>query len=251
MQKNTTNSPLLGVFDSGVGGFSVYKRIREVTQANVVYYGDCARAPYGNREESEIREFVKEDIRFLQDENVTHFVNACNSMSVITTNRLLQECSVPEDRYTDMIRAFQRHASFDKEAKVLLVATHATIRSGVYQDVLHKKGVTCFEYEYIDLAGAIERNVQEEELMAIIMEGMKYAQEKKVTHIVYGCTHYPLVHDLFLIAATKVRWKGEYVDPGIYVAEEVRGWNLFGERLFTPHASKDTPAFMKAMIAFL
>lgn len=251
MQKNTTNVPLLGIFDSGVGGFSVYRSVQKVTTANTIYYGDCARAPYGNREEEEIKEFIKDDIRFLQDEGVTHFVNACNSMSVITTSSLLQECGVSEDKYTDMIQAFKKHVSFDKEAKVLLVATHATIRSGVYQDVLEKYGVTCFEYEYTDLALAIEKNAKEEELVAIIIEGMKYAQEKNVTHVVYGCTHYPLIHELFLIAGKKVGWKGEYVDPASYVAMEVKEWSLQGERNFSPHSSKDTPAFIKNMIAFL
>ena len=47
--------PVIGIFDSGVGGFTVYKKIKEVTSANCIYYGDCLNAPYGNKEESEIK----------------------------------------------------------------------------------------------------------------------------------------------------------------------------------------------------
>jgi glutamate racemase len=50
-------SALLGIFDSGVGGFSVYRKIKEASSVNTLYYGDCERAPYGNREDLEIVEF--------------------------------------------------------------------------------------------------------------------------------------------------------------------------------------------------
>lgn len=245
------SKPVLGIFDSGVGGFSVYKKIKEVSTANCVYYGDCARAPYGNREESEIQSFIKDDITFLKDEGVTHFVNACNSMSVVTTDTLLKECKVDSAKYTDMIRAFDAHASFGVEDKVLVMATVATIRSGIYQEVLSAKGVAVFEYAYKDLAGLIETNAKREDILTLIEEGMKYAVEVSATHIVYGCTHYPLVHGLYLEVKEKLGWNGEFIDPAAYVAQVVASWNLEGEKKFYPHASKDTPAFINNIIQLL
>jgi glutamate racemase len=243
--------PLLGIFDSGVGGFSVYAKIRESSQVDVVYYGDCLRAPYGNREESEILEFIKEDIRFLQNKGVTYFVNACNSMSVITTDLLLKSCKVSPSRYTDMIRAFDIHSSFSEGDRVLVMATQATIRSGVYQKVLQQKNVEVFEYPFKDLAHAIENSLSKEDMLSIIEKGMQYAKAIEATHIIYGCTHYPLIHDLFLYAGDSVKWKGLFIDPAVYVVKEIEQWNIKGSKKFYPHSSKNTKAFINSIISLL
>lgn len=243
--------PVIGIFDSGVGGFTVYKKIKEVTSANCIYYGDCLNAPYGNKEESEIRELIKADILFLEEKGVTHFVNACNSMSVLTTDALLKESHIPTSHYTDMIRAFDNHAVCNEDETVLVIATTATIRSGVYQDVLKRKGVNAFGYAYTDLAAAIEHNASREELLSIVEKGIVYAKEVGAARIIYGCTHYPLIHGLFLEVKDKLNWQGEFIDPAIYVAEEVRVWGITGEHSFCPYSSKDTPAFIKNVIKFV
>jgi glutamate racemase len=243
--------PLLGIFDSGVGGFSVFKEVRKKTQADVVYYGDCARAPYGNREEQEIISFIKDDIRFLQDENVTYFVNACNSMSVVTTDAILKECHIDPSKYTDMIRAFSKHAVFDAGEKVLVMATHATLRSHVYQEFLLTHRVEVFEYAFKDLAYAIENNVPQEKILLMIEDGIRYAVEVGATKIIYGCTHYPLIHDYFVTVQKKLGWHGEFIDPAVYVAQEVAEWGLTGERSILPYSSKDTPAFIRSVVNLL
>ncbi len=251
MESNNTSRVLLGIFDSGVGGFSVAREVRKVSDANIIYYGDCARAPYGNREESEIISFIKDDITFLQDLDVMHFVNACNSMSVLTTNQMLKECGVKPWRYIDMIRAFDMHAFFPSDAVVLVIATVATIRSGVYQEVLKKRGLTVFEYAYEDLAQAVESNASRNNLLSIIRRSIAYAQEIGATHVVYGCTHYPMVHTFFLEVQESLKWEGNFVDPAVYVAEEIKKWKIGGERKFVPYSSKDTPAFISNVIKFL
>ena len=251
MNEVLKSETLLGIFDSGVGGFSVAKEVRKTTKANIIYYGDCERAPYGNREESEIVSFIKDDIKFLQDMEVTHFVNACNSMSVLTTNQVLKECHLNPDNYIDMIRAFDAHAPFVSDASVLIIATAATIRSGAYQKVLTQKGVTSHTFIYEDLAHAIESNTSRKELLSIVERSIVFADSIKATHIVYGCTHYPLISTLFEEVKEQIHWLGEFIDPAIYVAEEVKKWNLKGESSFVPYSSKDTPAFIKNVITFL
>ena len=229
----------------------MYKKVRNATRANCIYYGDCARAPYGNRDEEEIISFIKDDIAFLQEKGVTHFVNACNSMSVLTTNSMLDDCRIDIKKYIDMIRAFDAHATFPANSSVLIVATKATIRSGTYQEVLTQKGVTVYTFVYEDLAGAIERNASRDELISQIEKGIIYAKEQNATHIVYGCTHYPLVDRLFHEVKEMVEWQGELIDPAVYVAQEVRSWNLTGDAILIPYSSKDTPAFINNVIKFL
>ena len=251
MNKDPKSQHRLGIFDSGVGGFSVYRAIRSVSEANSIYYGDTARAPYGNRDETELRRFIIDDIRFLQDEDVNYFVNACNSMSVMTTDSILKECGISSDHYTDMIRAFRNHATFEASDLVLVFATLATIRSGVYQEVIVNKGARVLEYIFRDLAGAIEANAKEDELLLIIEDGMVFAKNVGATHIVHGCTHYSLISNLFTSMQQKVGWNGKFIDPAVYVAQEVALWKLTGTREFTPYSSKDTPAFIKYVAQLL
>jgi glutamate racemase len=192
---------------------------------------------------------IKDDIRFLQDEGATYFVNACNSMSVVTTDQLLSECGISPHNYTDMIRAFSHYADFKKGERVLVVATVATLRSRVYQDFLEIKGVTVVEHGFVALARAIEDNEKHEVIMSMIEPALVYAQENNVTKIIYGCTHYPLIHEVFKEVARKILWEGEFIDPAFYVAKEVVSWNLSGEKKFTPYSSKDTPAFIKNVVS--
>jgi glutamate racemase len=241
----------LGVFDSGVGGFSVLKEIRKSSNADIVYYGDCARAPYGNKSEEEIISCIRDGFIFLEEKKVTHFVNACNSMSTVTTDKLLQDCGIKASCYTDMIRAFDAHATFTTNDRVLVFATTATIRSGIYQHGIEAKGAEAFSCVFKDLAFAIENNSTREELLEIIKKGMMYAKEIEATHIVYGCTHYPLIHGLFLIVKEEVRWSGEFINPALYVEKEVRKWNLQGNRKFYPYTSKDTAVFIKNIVQLL
>ena len=133
----------------------------------------------------------------------------------------------------------------------MLFARQATIRSGAYQDALLKKKGKVHEYVYKDLAYAIESNSSAEELRSIIENGILYAKEVGATHILYGCTHYPLVHELFAEAREKLEWQGEFIDPSIYVAKEVARWGLKGERKFVPYTSKDTAVFIKHVIKLL
>ncbi len=237
------NQTKLGIFDSGIGGFSVLKEIRDKTPVDVLYFGDCARAPYGNRSIDEISLFIREIILSLQGQEVTHFVSACNSMSVMTTNKLLESCGVDKEKYVDMLRAFKDYSNFPNNARVLVIGTQVTIQSGAYQEVLIERNIDTHEYIFKTLAGLIEKGVSGQELEEIVTVGMEHAKEIGATHIVYGCTHYPLIDDVFRRCSERVNWGGEFVDPALYVAEVVAKWNLRGEKNTFFEASEVTPAF--------
>jgi glutamate racemase len=237
-------SSLLGVFDSGVGGFSVLQSIHNTTSVDTLYFGDCANAPYGNRPLEEIIYFIKNIIQDLQTKNVTHFVSACNSMSVLTTDILLEELGIPHTRYTDMIRAFKRHQTIPKGSSVLVIGTKATIESRAYQQYLEAFGYTVFEYTPHTLARAIEESVTGEALSAIIDPIIAYGNAVGASYIIFGCTHYPLARAVFEGSKKKYSWKGEFIDPGVYVAHEVALWGVTGDRKHTYLTSKTTKAFL-------
>lgn len=237
------SKPKVGIFDSGIGGFSVLKELRGKTQADILYFGDCARAPYGNRSNEEILLFMEEIISNLKLQEVTHFVSACNSMSVVTTDKMLNECGVDNDKYIDVLRAFKEYGKLKSEDSILIIGTHATITSGAYQEVINEKNINTYEYIFKTLAGMIENRADEDELIDVVLEGVKYAKENNVTHILYGCTHYPLIDDIFKSCAEKINWKGTFIDPAIFVAEAVSKWNLEGGKNTFFEASETTEAF--------
>jgi glutamate racemase len=237
--KNTEE--LLGIFDSGVGGFSVLKELRKVTDANILYFGDCARAPYGNHSPAKIVLYIKEILTELQSSGVTHFVSACNSMSVVTTEKILYECGIAKENYIDMVDAVKL-LSFPAESKVLIVGTKATIESGVYQDILTSKGVEVAIYIPATLAGEIEKNMTRD-IMKSIDGVIEYAFSSKATHVVYACTHYPLVDVLFKEQAHKKQWQGIFVDPSVQMAVTISRWNISGSRKIEFKTSKETDMF--------
>lgn len=234
---------LLGIFDSGVGGFSVLREVRKETQADILYFGDCARAPYGNRQEEEIISFIKDIIEKLRDEGVTHFVSACNSMSVLTTQQLLHDMGIAVESYIDMTDAVDA-ITFPSDAKVVIVGTRATLRSGVYQSVLSRKDIIFDEMSPTTLAGDIEA-MNQDSVRQSIKEVICYTKEKQGTHILYACTHYPLVHDIFLDVAEELDVQVDFIDPAQLIADKVKCWNLKGESSTKCLTSKETSTFSR------
>lgn len=234
----------IGIFDSGVGGFSVLKKIREVSSADIVYYGDTARAPYGNREDSEIISFIKDDIAFLKEKGVTHLVNACNSMSVVTTKELKEELGLLE-HYTDMIDAFANHSIFCNGERILVIGTVATIRNGSYEEILKNKGVPVASLAMPHLASHIEQESGREILLEETKTAIIAAKEHGASHILFGCTHYPLISHIFYEAQEMLSWGGEFIDPSIYIAGVVESWQLKGHKQTEYYASKNTEVFLE------
>jgi glutamate racemase len=234
---------LLGIFDSGVGGFSVLDEVRKVTDADIVYYGDCAHAPYGNRTSEDIVLLIKSTLVHLRSLGVTHFVSACNSMSVNTTEVLLQEMAIKRSQYIDMIDGV-REILWSDGANVLIIGTTATIRSLVYQTILSDKLVAYKTFSPITLAGAIEES-DTEGIAKSIKEIILFAKEMHATHVLYACTHYPLVDIEFKQKAAELGWAGMFVNPAVYVAQLVSEWKLHGDKQIQFEASLKTRVFKK------
>ncbi len=239
-----SSTPCIGIFDSGIGGFSVLDKVRKVTSANILYFGDCARAPYGNRDQEEIRTFIKEILLTLKRDGATHFISACNSMSVLTTDVLLEECGISREVYIDMSRAIAKFIGLPYSSDVLVIGTHATIASGVYRDVLESRSHRVIDYPLTDLASLIENSASPMELRNVITKVLLYAKEVEATHILYACTHYPLVDALFQKVQNEVEWRGTFIDPSIYVATHAQLWGLVGDNKTLCTTSKDTKAFL-------
>ncbi|NIP33038.1 glutamate racemase, partial [Candidatus Saccharibacteria bacterium] len=87
---------MIGVFDSGIGGLTVVKElIKQMPEAGIIYFGDTARYPYGNKSKETIERYAIEDARFLIEHGAKIIVTACNTASALAIDKLRQEIKLP------------------------------------------------------------------------------------------------------------------------------------------------------------
>ncbi|MDQ5962756.1 MAG: glutamate racemase [Patescibacteria group bacterium] len=211
---------IVGVFDSGVGGMSVLSAIRKrMPNLDVIYVGDNVRAPYGNRTEEEVKQYTKEILRFLQRKGCTHFVSACNSISALVTQEILDELGIKASQYVDMVQPTKKYVTNAHIGRLLVLATVLTTKSKVYEAHLSP---LVGEYVGIgepNLARQIEFNEGKEEIRETISSF--FTTQKGMPHatLLLSCTHYPLVRHVFEEEGSG--FPIDIVDPSEYVAQEV------------------------------
>jgi glutamate racemase len=215
---------MLGFFDSGSGGLSVVKAFRERgISEEILYFGDFDNAPYGNKNPQQIEEYIKRGLSFLKENGADKIVSACNSASVLFTEKLLEELSFSPFSYIEMTYPTIKHFPFLENGSLLILATKATINSGVYQKgLLEKKKVAQISSLIVpNLVFLIENGRKEKEIYVYIKKILSHIENENYTHILLGCTHFPLVKETFRrVLDEKGKQKVEIIDPAFFVAEE-------------------------------
>lgn len=237
---------MIGIFDSGCGGLTVLRAIRErLPSVDVVYFGDIKNAPYGVRSREELSKLTAEGIARLRREGATSIVSACNSVSASLALSICDVFELPPDRLIEMVGptvAYCRHA----EGALALCATPATIASGIYQNAFHMAGHEVQAVALPELAGAIEQGAPTEDIERIIRDG--FAEVPKPELLLLACTHYPLVQDAF----ERVLGVPTF-DPAVAVAERVEQWywpREAGTGTLRFLVSKESPVFARFVQQF-
>ncbi len=220
---------MIGIFDSGSGGLTVLRAIRErLPSSDVLYFGDIKNAPYGLKSHQEISALTTDALKFLAERDARSIVSACNSASATLALSLLDAFSLETDRLIEMVgptvSAFKGSA-----ARVILFATKATVEAGIYQSGFKMigKDVTCVPIP--DLAGAIEAGMPGEDVARIVRDACAPIDWDAYDVAVLACTHYPLVQDVF---RAMIPARVGIFDPADAVAERV-------ERKFWPREAGD------------
>ena len=187
-----------GIFDSGIGGRSV---AREILKSNlfdeIVYYGDTARVPYGNKNESTIIRYSLEALEFLKNFDIDFLVVACNTASAVAVEELRREAPFP---VLGVIEAgVEALKNEDKNANILLVGTKRTIKSGKYQKLLQKQGFKNITSIATPLfVPLVEEGLVDGEITDKVFDMYFEGIDKEKTDIVIlGCTHYPFLEKTF------------------------------------------------------
>lgn len=203
---------MIGVIDSGVGGLSVLKELRQaMPQADFFYLGDTARNPYGTRPPEEIKKYSLQLGKWLLAHEVTGLVVACNTITVQALDLLRHELPIPViGMQTDV-------ALLPAEKRVAVLATPATIAKGTYQQSLAERypAVDVVTHACPGLASAIE-HYRREEIEQLLEECRSLLSECDAA--ILGCTHYPLVLKDWQELAPACR----FIDPAQATAKAAR-----------------------------
>jgi len=188
---------MIGVFDSGSGGLTVLRSIKNRTPSvDVLYFGDIGNAPYGGKSREELSELTVNAIQRLRDQGTTSIVSACNSVSASLAVSLLDAFDLPPQHLIEMVGPTVVYFRGSK-ARLLLCATPATVASGMYQNAFRmiQKEITTIPIPA--LAAAIEFGAGKDEIEQIIRDGFSGVQFSEYDELILACTHYPLAIEAF------------------------------------------------------
>lgn len=186
----------IGIFDSGVGGLTVFREIRKRLPAeNLIYLGDTARVPYGTKSPEIVQLYSLQCAAFLQKKGVKALVVACNTASSCALPLLRR--SYPRLPLTGVIEPGAKAALREsRRGRIGVIGTERTIRSGAYRQALARlsgAAVICDRPCPLFVPLAEEGLTRGPLAEAVIRHYLQPLQKKKIDTLILGCTHYPLL----------------------------------------------------------
>ena len=213
------NRPI-GVFDSGVGGLTVLKKIAEVLpNENYIYFGDTARIPYGEKTKEQLTEFVREILNWYRLKNSKMVLMACNTSSAVVLDIVKNEYDFP---ILGLIQPTAKKIAKLEAKKVAIIATSATFKSKAYSKAILElnKDKEIFEIACPGLVEIVEKDlVNSEEGKNLVKKYILPVLENQAEKIVLGCTHYPYLTDIINEITNN---SGMLINPADFLAEEAR-----------------------------
>src|SRR5881296_259993 len=185
----------IGVFDSGIGGLTVVKALRDLLpNESIVYLGDTARVPYGPRSAETVQRYALELAEMLTRRNAKVLVVACNTVSSVALPILMTKFSVPVIGVIEPGARAALQASRNRHIGV--IGTRATIRSGAYEKALRAadNNVCVSSRACPLLVPLIEEGLLNDEVTdRMILRYLDPLLADDIDTLVLGCTHYPLL----------------------------------------------------------
>ena len=187
----------IGVFDSGLGGLTVLKEIRDMLpDENIVYFGDCGRTPYGNKSPETVRRYSFQNTRFFMEIGVKLLVIACNTSSACAFDHIEAALEFP---VVEVIRPGSAAAArATRNKKVGVIGTSATVASGVYEAVFGAldPSIEIFTQAcplFVPLVEEGPRWWNHGSARIIAWEYLDRLRGTGIDCLLLGCTHYPLL----------------------------------------------------------
>ena len=221
--QNLSDLPI-GIFDSGVGGLTVYRALHErLPNERFVYLGDTARVPYGTKSLATVERYAIENSLFLASRGIKILVVACNTASALALPKIRKRIGID---VVGVIGPGARRAveitKVKPKPKIGVIATEATVASQAYSEAIRRTSDSAEIVETacpLFVALAEENWTKEPETRSIAEKYLRKIVEREVDALVLGCTHYPILREVIQkIVGDKVA----LIDSGEATAEEVK-----------------------------
>ena len=226
----TQNDLPIGIFDSGVGGLTVYRALHDrLPNERFIYLGDTARVPYGTKSLATVERYAIENSLFLASRGVKLLVVACNTASALALPAIRRALGID---VVGVIGPGGRRAvkitSGLARPKIAVIATEATVASNAYVDAIRRASDTADVMQaacplFVPLAE--EKWSDEPETLSIAKKYLSEISDFSPDVLVLGCTHYPILRE---VIGQVVGADVKLVDSGEATADEVA--DLLGEK---------------------
>jgi glutamate racemase len=187
----------IGIFDSGVGGLTVFKTLEAaLPREALVYLGDTARVPYGPKSAETVCRYGTEAARFFRKHDVKMLVVACNTVSSVALDVVAEEASVPVVGV--IVPGARRAASLSAAGRIGVIGTRATVESQSYPRAilaLRSEAVVISHPCPLFVPLAEEGWTENEVARSVAEAYLAPLREARIDTLVLGCTHYPLLRE--------------------------------------------------------
>ena len=193
------NRPI-GVFDSGLGGLTAMRSLRRILPAeDLIYFGDTSRVPYGGRSRETILKYARQDMRFLRSFDLKAVLIACGTVSTTSLPTLQRENDLPIVGVVEP--TCRRAVEMTRNKKVGLIATLASVRSGVYEEIIRGLDPSVEVISkpcplFVPLAENGRFQPGDPVIEIVAREYLEELKSSGIDALILGCTHYPLLSDV-------------------------------------------------------
>lgn len=214
-----TNSQPIGLFDSGIGGTSIWKEIHQLLpNENTIYLADTKNAPYGQKSKEEIIALSIKNTEFLLEQNAKIIVVACNTATTNAIKELREKFDVP---FIGIEPAIKPAANKSKTQRIGILATKGTLNSELFNKTAEKfQNTTIIEQVGFNLVKLIEDGqMNSQEMTALLHTYLQPMIEADIDYLVLGCSHYPyLIPQIKEILPSHI----QIIDSGEAVAKQTQ-----------------------------
>ena len=216
----------IGVFDSGVGGLSVYLHLtQQLPTERYIYYADTLNVPYGNRNSEDIEALTLKAVEWLHQQGCKLIVIACNSASAYALDTA-RRC-YPHIPIVGLVPALKPAILASRSSHVAVLATKATLNGLLLNDVINNfampNGTVVTKYFDPQLVPWVEAGMSDQDPTAErLRQQLRIFANEGVDQLVLGCTHYPFFKPFLLDEIIKQQLSIQVIDSGQAIAERVK-----------------------------
>jgi len=188
---------MIGIFGSGIGGLTVAKAIMErIPGYDIIYFGDTARAPYGNKSPETVIEYAVSDMTFLLENGAKIIVMACNAASSVAFD-IVEKFEIPV--FEVITPAVELALESSRKMAIGVIGTRATVKSGIYEKRIKavNAGARVYSAACPLLVPIVEEGwITRPETAMIVKKYLYPLKVRQIDTLILGCTLYPLLENV-------------------------------------------------------